>query len=427
MTVLLNTTPELLVASRPWPPRIWFVLVLLTAVILGGLGWWFYETRYKIVGHYITASSFFYCDNAGFLLQDSLTRFTFRDWRGQVRWKANISVPHFTATSTLDPWKHGCWRSASEDYRYFASVTADGDGVRIRQWRGSLLCADRVVPHFPVRDPRILPLKDGRVLLWSRRGDFTDQPLILFDGNREIARGTLPGHGIILDAGPCVIAPEGSLFAYYTMRLQAKEIHWVKRYTSTDWMTFKDEPEDGMEASCMSGGVVLADNGAIYTAAGRKSGSSTWNHEIPYGGTNYLLQSRGNRWRAYAPLTGDAWSFIPEGVCHGGLVADDGQFVSCIVWPKSQQQFYNKLTARFSKLSSLLENRYDRNFLAIYQRPGKLCAMQRLNLENWWTLSGKTDDNFWYNVAPDGRKMIVLMYNTTPQGKQQFQATVLRW
>ena len=90
--------------------------------------------------------------------------------------------------------------------------------------------------------------------------------------------------------------------------------------------------------------------------------------------------------RVLLPSTGKYWEFRPPATL-GGDVTDDGRFV--MLWCRRQ------IPEGMQPLLRLFPHAGDGEYVAIYERPGKLRAvLRRVNFNSWW-------------ISPDGHAIAV--------------------
>jgi len=407
--------------------RAWLIalVVLAPLLVLAGCWWCWHLPNYHLVGRYpIQDYSLLACTD-GFYTRESPGQFVFRDWNGQERWR-------LATAATPPPGQHATPRvfpgvrlrtpsslsyAASPDGHVFAAVMGAGMRTRVQVWRDGRPTGDLLLPEPFLMVPQrwVHALDNGRVYVWENAFDW---PLVAIDNGRIVASGHFPALGVISPDGSVVATQTGAGFTYATLTVHEGSIHITPRYTGIGALSIMRLPELTLNSSLFTGGYLLTQDGAVYNAAGRVSAANAWRHEALAPGQRYTLQFDETHSRVYSPVTGDAWTYAVSGVNKGGDATSDGRFALAYCTAHIPPHLMNLLLG-MPMLSDMFK-RLSLDYLALYERPGRLRAVLRLDLLNRVPHLTRIDDYWWF-PSPDGHTIAMTVTGNTSE------CLVFRW
>ena len=423
--------PSLLLArpgkSRYLPPR--GVLMTLATValllLLAGCWWHWHIPTYRLCGRYPAVDYTLLGCTSGFWMHESPRTFVLRDWNGKERWRANLAQTKISGQRatprvltnfgyrTQSPLSY----AASSDGRVFAAAMPAGTQTRVQIWRDGALTGDLLLPApvNPVPQRWVHALDNGRVFVWDNAPEW---PVTVIDNGRIVARGHFPAWGLISSDGRTVVSPFGNGFTYADLTVRDGVVRVTPRYHGADPLAVLRMPDLTLDNSSFINGYVLSSDGAVYNHAGRVSPATTWQHETVAPGRRYTLQHIGAASRVYSPLTGDTWSFFVHGENKGGDAIADGRYALAYCTTRIPPDLLKLLQAVPGMEETF--TRMSLDYLALYERPGRLRAVLRLDRINLRPSLLRIDDYWWY-PSPDGRTIAMTITGNASE------CLVFRW
>lgn len=377
-------------------------LVLALALVAGGIWWWLQPRAYHLVGQFRSGDVTIIPCTQGFFLRESLNSFVLRDWRsGKICWQA----------MSARPMSAELMYAVSSNGRFFAVLTDYAPHARLQIWDNGTLICDRIMTQLTSFGNHLKALDDGRVFVWmSRRWNYepTPTPALLLHGDQVVASGQVLDSMLAAMSpdGQVMMAPYGLGFEYAAIRVQGKRIAVAQRYRGNDPINLQVMNGFCLDSNLFAGGILLAKDGALYQAAGKKFVASGWTNESVAPGGKYTYQHRGAQARVYSPVSGDNWTFNVPGRQQGGDATENGRFA--LAW-------YHRGTGRrptpyadgIPWMSNPFSNYRSRETLALYERPGKLRAILPLRIHTWWHDPSSPPEAWWWYPSPDGHSIVI--------------------
>ena len=406
-------TPDTRTAARP--ARRTLLLIVGVLVLLGtaaGCWWRWHVPQYHLAGRYLAQDATLLACTTGFWLRESDTDFVLRAWDGTERWRVQIADPS-AATRPKGPLGGPRFRfpffatlafAVSPDGRVFAAAIPTGAQTRVQCWRDGGLVTDLLLPAPPFAPMlrRVHVLDSGRVFVWECARNLPPAATVI-EQQRIIARGTLPSDALLSPEGTVMVSPETQGFAYHTLAVRNGAILATRRYTARDGLAVTRMPGYIQEYSLFAQGYVLADDGARYGPQGLISPAGPWAHNTITPGKRYTLESSGPQSRVLSPVTGDSWGYTVRGGNQGGDATADGRYA--LAYCRAQiPPDVQRLLVTFPGLTDWL-GRSSLDYLALYERPGRLRAVMRLDMAH--LLPGTEVDSYCWYPSPDGRAVVL--------------------
>ncbi len=390
--------------SRRWFRRrhlLWWGVVLAAALLAG----WWWCTRvpsFRLDRYFATHDILLLASTTGFMVRSGALTYNFYDWTGVRRWQVTAATSVFPQGGSPTD---GTAFSLSPNGHFFAATSITHQQLRVQSWHDGVPRDDIILPtaHFPSQRTRVHALDNGTIFAWLPWHERT--PAFAVRDARVIARGAFLPYGVLSSDGITLVARDATGgFTYATVTIRDGAIRLTNRYHASDTVTTQSLIS-GYVANygVYNNGVVLTDNGARYTSAGRIAFSSEWRQQTMAPGGMYTLQSTAHLSRVYSPVTGDTWSFRVPDINLGGDATSDGRFA--LAW--ASVKLPDSLADLVQRLSLLgpLSTPLAREYLALYERPGTLRAMLHINHKAWWPEAHSVDGSWWY-PAPDGRTIV---------------------
>ncbi|MHB9025218.1 MAG: hypothetical protein ACYC7E_13785 [Armatimonadota bacterium] len=388
---------------------LWTLILLLIA----GYIWWRQPRSYHPVARFTAHDLTLLPSTGGFLLREASNRFVLRDWRrGDIRWQVTTASPLLGSRPNLMRMR-GFSYSLSPSGEYFAAAAATARGARVQVWRSGAPVTDTEVtagePHYP----RVKALDTGRVFVWFLHAKAC--PVTVMDGNTVVARGVFPPDSALAPDGASVLSRQGSASTLAALTINAGNIILsTPRAIHDPIPLLADLYLDSGYDALFAEGTVLTERGAIYRPSGQASGPTAWRSDTIAPGGRYTLQSTGQRGRVYSPVTGDRWAFRIPGHANSGDATQDGRY-ALAYFSRRLPAPLPQLLRRFTPL----EPSFD--YVALYERPGKLRAAMRMDVPRWWKGRGEPEEWSWF-PSPDGRALVL---NIGGAGRNQ--CVLFRW
>ena len=412
---------------RGKPLRGW--LTALAALLLLGMlvtGWWRCRIpTFQLSGRYPAYDATLLASTNGFWVREAPQQFVFRDWQGHERWRIDVAVsripehdgdPRVLKTVRAHP-QSDIYFSASPNGRVFAASTADGPRTRIQIWQDGTLTADLILPVSgdSASERFITALDSGRVFTWENAANWR---LFAIEKGRIIAGGHVAANSMVTPDGAALVTLDGSGFLYATLAVHDRVLQITPRYHTPEFLLLNWHAERTREDAFFTNGLVMTPNGAVYGSTGRLIAPNRWRRHAIAPGFQYMVQYVGEESRVYAPLTGEAWTFIVDDFNKGGSASADGRFAltRCQTRiPPTWLRTLQKLPAPGTTLQ-----RTSLDYLALYERPGRLRAVLRLDLVNRLPELLRFDNYEWC-PSPDGHTLAM----TLSEGASE--CLVFRW
>jgi len=402
---------------KTYPPvakrrRSWRWLWLPAAAVLL-LCWWFsWRTpHYRLIGTYITHDVLLIPAESGFLTRESVDTFVLRDWRnGQPVWSVTVQsvrIPRYPGAPNMG------YRSAyslSPDGHILTAATVQDTTLHIDTWRDGAraghvaLLIDHAPPVLSVK-----ALNSGRVFCWR-----FSPTAVAVEGDRVIARGAFPSDAILAPDGATLAVPSPTGFDYAAVRVADKAITLEHRYASRDRLGQIDS-WDGftLDSALFAGGIVLAENGAVYGPSGQRTPAGRWRHQGMAPGGRYTVEFTRKAVRVFSPATGKAWAVAVPNRNFGGDATTDGRHA--LAWlqirpPEEFMPFLEKNPAVERLIGGITSD-----YLVLYDQSGRRAAVLRPRLRAWWP--GVDVDNRWWFPSPDGRSVAMTATGTQKDGR----------
>ncbi len=410
----VTTHPSISPAKRP--RRRWWRLLFPLALLLL-IGWWWstLPKSYHRVARSTTAHITLVPCRQGYLTIEAGDAFVLRDWTtGAEKWRVRSTVSSSAmADACGDLWsigEHGDVFATNEWHRQGTRVTIWRDGVQI--FHRMMLTQTRNCEYG------IRVLNDNRVMVWSQD---PNNAAVLIDGTKIAARGNLEPRTSGLPFGWVMVAPDGRhaatmIFpATHTAAVTIRDdrILTTKRTVLSAPISTESYPPYGAIPDLLCGGRFLSD-GKIYGIGGPLPGHGKWATDTITPGGVWVFQSQGKQGRVYAPSTGDQWTLTTPGPCQGGDATMDGRWALAHFSP-GQDAAVSRLVEALQQIPGLenFPNPANADFLGLYERPGKLRALLKVDIDNWVSDLDLSVENYWWFPSPDGHGYVINIFDGT--------------
>lgn len=399
------------VPMRPRRPRRRWWLLVWPALIIALLYWWWQSQprSYHQVARSTTASITLIPCRQGYLTIETGDAYVLRDWvTGKEKWRVPRPAPGHIA------FAYGVTWSIGEQGDVFATAVDSSFGMQVTFWRdGRRISTQPVFMKYPKARFGLQVLNDGRVMAWSCA---PGAPALL------LRNGTVVTSGLLLPKARRVqkvsVAPDGSLAIIQSDTGSTAAALSIRgsRIVATPTRLTDSAPASSLYPPYGDAPAMLvkehffSDDMTLRTRHGLVPGHAGWSTDTITPGGAWLYQSKGTRSRAIAPATGDQWSFTVPGDLFGGDVTMDGR------WALTHFGLGEK--APVSRVTKLLReipgfnkvpDPSDRNFLGLYERPGKLRAILPLDIDKW--APDITEENSWWFPSPDGHGYVISIFD----------------
>lgn len=383
---------------RPAAPRrrlhpLW-LLVPLAAALVAWL-WFTTPKRPHAIGSYPCLGEILNPTDAGFFYQVDESTFAVRRWSdGALAWKVTIpagaqQTPGSPGAVTLRLPAMSNTFCVSPNGRIFTAAVPDGRRVTVYTWRDGTEMG-RVTLRLR-QAPMLLPRNDGRVFAYTGlpQSVTTPETAYLVRNSAVEASGTLPPSSMLTPDAGLYVMPQATGFKFAKVTVKDGKITLGTPHTGTGNLNLDIYGYEGEYTySALFAGVVFTMEGLVYRADGTVDQSSqSWSPDTTISpSSRTTLLTKDGRVRVLEPATGTHWDFraLPT---RGGDVTDDGRFA--MLWCERQ------VPQALRPLIELFPSAGDPDFVAIYERPGKLRAvMRRMDFNSWW-------------ISPDGHHIIV--------------------
>jgi len=388
--------------------------------ILGVIGYFWWQSQpksYRLIASSDTAAVTLIPCKDGYLTQEK-SAWVLRAWEtGKERWRVKRPAYHLP-TGTNEVWSIG------QQGDVFALITPTKDGAVLRCWKnGQPTFTQRFSAwraSLRVLNPDSRPgvrdladslrarvLNDGRVIAWAEQPPRC--PAAVVRGGSLIARGTLPfrkGHStFVAPDGQFAAVTNGVATVYAPLAITDGQLTAAETRIAGCNFTNGKTPPYYEEADLLAAGQGLTESGAIFDASGPKP-SDGWEADTVTPGGVYLLQTKGPRSRVYAPSTGEQWSYYAGEDNRGGDATMDGRYALSYFTPDFAPQAARLLQwlSRIPGVGEALPDPYT-GHAGLYERPGRLRALLRIDLERWWP--GHDVGSYWWFPSPDGRAIAI--------------------
>jgi len=381
------------------------LVFLLVGVIAGLLGWWLYGRPKPY--HLVKSFPIYQSDNThmllkrgiapcrdGFCLREDEYTFALRSWRtGNERWRVTAAAP------VVSPARKGAYYAASvsPDGHVIAAVSAYHDALRAQSWRDGQLLGEAHIPqvHPPGRTVATIEtlnicwltaLDDGRCFV-IYNVFYNDSAIIyhtvVVEKDRIIARHIGPDGIHIAPDGSSAMVETPSDFFLAHIAIEGSSL----RFTDKIRLPFIEYPELGV-----NGTVIGEGDGNIYRLSGEHSKlPGGWRRiDLSPGGRNALVL-KDNRLRAVELATGKRWEVKVEELGYRYRITEDCRHILARL-SRKPYRLLNPVKTYLPRWSV-----EDREFLALYEHPGNIRALLRVDpsISSWWP-------------SPDGRSVAIL-------------------
>ena len=379
------------------------LLIIAAAAVLLLAVWWVLKPRsYHLVGRYPSMDAAILPCATGFLLRESAGAFVLRDWGdGHERWRIAINTTRSVIFS-ISPSGHYC-------AALFGDVSSRN--IRLQVWQDGLLMDSYPMPRDTPRI-HLKALDDGRVFVWPSFHNRVQA--MLLQGGKVIARGQLLD-GIVSGISPdgnVIASPRGNGFEYGTVTVRDGVISVSHQYAGQEDLEMTIMDGFDIDACLCANGMLLTRQGAIYGASGRVSSAGRWQHVSVSPCGRYAYECQREFGCVFSPVTGERWSFRVPGMNKGGDATNDGRYA--LAWYSADVSGGSLFSLRDIPLLGALVRYLPRpnDYLALYERPGRLCAVLRMNIQRWWGSSSPPFEWWWY-PSPDGRTVALAIAGQT--------------
>ncbi|OPZ88015.1 MAG: hypothetical protein BWY76_00172 [bacterium ADurb.Bin429] len=375
--------------------------ILIPLALIGYFWWQSQPKSYRLIATSDTAAVTLIPCQDGYLTQEK-SGWVLRDWEsGKERWQVGLQK------TDLSPNAHPAW-SIGRRGDVFVMFLPASSGPLLQIWKNGRLTFKTTLSTWKgnqnVRD-RVL--NDGRVIAWTEQPPRC--PAVVVEDEKIIAHGTLPyreGHRTF-------VAPDGS----FAVVNDASDIIYTPITIADGSLTATEIPLKGVnvsvekyppyyeEGDLLVAGQGLTESGVIFEGKGPKS-SGGWETDTVTPGGVYLLQTKGPRSRVYAPSTGEQWSYYAGEDNRGGDATMDGRYALSYFTPDFSPQAARLLQwlIQIPGVGDALPDPYT-GHAGLYERPGRLRALLRIDLERWWP--SHDVGSYWWFPSPDGRAIVV--------------------
>jgi len=287
--------------------------------------------------------------------------------------------------------------SLSPDGHILAAATLIDKNLHLNVWRDGAVAGHVVLPFAGPRPvPMVKALDGGRVFCWFASA------AVAVEGEQIIARGKFPAKALMAPDGSAIAAPTPNGFDYAAVRVDGGAIKLEHRYSSSSSLgLFAVTDGFMMDSAMFAGGIVLADNGAVYGPSGVIRPGGEWRHLGMAPGGRHTLQFTGQQVRVFSPAGGEAWTVAVPNRNLGGDATADGRHALAYLEvspPAGMMDFIRKYPAAERLLGGIVTD-----YQVLYRQPGKRVAILRPRLNAWWP--DTEIDNRWWFPSPDGRSV----------------------
>ncbi len=411
--------------TRPLEPSVFlrFRVPLSWIAIIAALGlafWWSMPGSFTVIGTFhAEADSSTSSDpegrrllrpcDTGFLYCEKENVYTFRSWQGELRWNipvdASIQPPAKAPVDFANPNEFGI----SPDGHYFAWPRYDGRQFHLKIWHDGNLIAEHAIARMTDKgniELTVLPTNDGHVFVLQQIPSNPRPPVkviaLCLRDTQVLARGVWSHQGTLSPDGMLFVHHAANAFTWSTVSISGNTMQLTNQHSATGDFNFEPYCYDAshLYPSLFSGGFLMTSDGQVYNANGKNVNSlqAGWQQDDTMSPNSRatLLLNKGMVHIAI-PGTHDAWD-MHESRAIEGDVTDDGRFAMM------------KCQSHIPTALSFLENIIGDNqeFIAVYERPGRLRATHRLgSICSWW-------------ISPDGHRIITM-------NRDNFDLTLYRW
>jgi len=374
------------------------LVFLLVGGMAGILGWFLYGRPKPY--HLVKSFPIYQSDNTHMLLKNGIVScrdgvclredeytFVLWSWRtGNERWRV------ITAAPVVSPvWKGTyCAASVSPDGHVLAAVSAYHDALRLQSWQDGQLLGEAHIPQVypPGRTAATIEmlnicslttLDDGRCFV-VYNVFYKDNAIIyhtvVIEKNRIIARYIGPDYIHIAPDGTSAMLETPSDFFLAHVAIEGSAL----RFTDRIQLPFIEYPELGV-----NGTVIGEGDGSIYRLSGQHSKlAGGWRRiDLSPGGRNALVL-KDNRLRAVELATGKHWEMKVGELGYRSHITEDGKHI-LIHLSKKPYRLLSPVKRYLPRWAV-----EDREFLALYEHPGNVRAMMRIDphiVNSWWPSS----------------------------------------
>jgi hypothetical protein len=395
------------------------VLWTLALLFLLGLAFagWQWSRTFRLVARFACVDEQVTPCAAGFLLEAHANTYTFRDWRGRVRWTVHAPPPGIWRAQWYGthPWEG--MLSLSPHGRTLAKITTANGKLYVNAWRDGKAMPPVAFPAqrndggFPAF--ALAAQDDGRVFLWAQRGPAF--PIYLIMDGRIVARNVMPRKPRYWSS--LEIAPDGShAVLYYEIARQFTLMKMTVRsstVTLTPLYTDTYPRNPSIPPQVMSNGVYLTGEGGVFRGGTALrtipvrtnccvAPAGQWAFTYRLGQGLVANLATGDRWLLTLPGDYPGTSGYAEGITDAA-VSDSGRFVLVSV----QERPVLGLRKRLPNWRVFHRFHDDEagwaQYQALYARPGRLVTRFTPAYRKWggdWLAGAQ------WHMAPDGRALV---------------------
>jgi len=338
----------------------------------------------------------------GYLLRPTAGQYAFYDWRGRETWRVTVpatSMRRIAGTSEMVMLSFPPNATISSAGDTLAVTAPEDSGMRVMVWRNGILRSNRVYAEFLFTTrSTVQALDTGRIIVTGLGADRSmTRVLLVLDDRGIVARHTFPTNdGVTLSPNGASAIVGGFTPAYYPkLRIVGEHITLSPAITPAPGFTRN-------YAWFFADGTLVTPRGDMLRPDGSLPTNLGWRCESLAPGNRYALQTRAHETRVYSPLSGDVWLVTVPGRNDGGDATADGRF-ALVTYSMPIARVLLEAAARFPRLQNMIPG--DQQFLALYERPGRLIARKRVNEWNQETGSNQVIERVWF-PSTDGRDII---------------------
>ena len=286
--------------------------------------------------------------------------------------------------------------AVSPSGRFFTAVSLDAAAPQVHLWDSGKPLFMYALPHGIPENCHVKVMDDSRIFLWPSVA--SQYPALLLEQGRISARGQLleGGRSVLAPDGTAMIAAHRGTFDYGTVTSKDGQLGLANRYTAAGEISVTAGAGYTVDAAAFAQGRVMTDNGTVYDQHGVSVHHRNWWHNTLAPGGFYTFELQGKRALIFSPVTRARWSFATPGRVWGGDATATGHYA--LAWftpdaPDALQPWHNVMLP-FNPNSSVL---------ALYEKPGHLRAMLRVEIEKWWPQPLPPEE--WWYPSPDGHSI----------------------